>query len=163
MGRPGVAEYPPLFALGFHSLSREEIRKQCVDAFPSSTTRAAIFAGLEIVIDFLTSADVTGTLWIDGSFTTEKINPNDADVILACDGTFFNDAPPHTQAAVREFIAGFQKNLHCHTFVHFAYPLDHELYIESHFQYCFYVGKMGWTSTHEPKGIVTLDIAGDAS
>jgi hypothetical protein len=78
-------DFPPLLAVGWHPMSLPELRRLCVDPFPSSVTRDAIMGGLEVVAARLIQSRVVGDLWIDGSFLTEKINPKDSDVALCID------------------------------------------------------------------------------
>ena len=59
-----------------------QLRSLCVTAFPLSTTRADVMEGLQSVVGRLERERVYGELWIDGSFLTNKINPNDVDVVL---------------------------------------------------------------------------------
>ena len=75
-------EFPPLLGPGLHPFSWLELRAACVDAFPLSQTRLEIFTGLEEVIRELQRLGITGELWLDGSFLTRKIDPDDIDLVL---------------------------------------------------------------------------------
>jgi hypothetical protein len=61
--------------------------------------------------------DVGEELWIDGSFLTEKINPNDIDVVLVLPEGFENTAT-EVQLAVWEWWdqEDVKAHFHCHTF-----------------------------------------------
>lgn len=71
----GKVEYPPLLSAGFHEMTVEALRVLCVDSFPLSKTRADIMSGFEEVVRELRKAHVSGEIWTDGSFLTEKNRP----------------------------------------------------------------------------------------
>ena len=58
-----------------------EVRSLCVKPF-RSITRKPIMDLIEEVIKKLNYEQVVGELWLDGSFVTEKIDPDDVDVLL---------------------------------------------------------------------------------
>lgn len=67
---------------GFHDCTYEEFYEAFVSAFPSSQRRESIANAL---LDFSAEVFAVGTpieFWIDGSYATNKMNPNDADIIL---------------------------------------------------------------------------------
>jgi|SRR5215213_1238239 len=84
-------EYPPLWPQGFHELSLTELEKACVSAFDLSTTRKDLMAALELVIEQLNAAGISGNIWLDGSFATEKINPKDIDFILVAESRVYDE------------------------------------------------------------------------
>jgi hypothetical protein len=54
-----------------------------VTPFPSSIRRPAIFADFERLVAFVTTVGFICELWVDGSFLTDKSEPNDLDVAVA--------------------------------------------------------------------------------
>ncbi len=46
--------------------------------------------GLEQTIEKLENSHVTGELWIDGSFVTKKIDPDDVDALLCVDANLYD-------------------------------------------------------------------------
>ena len=60
-----------------------ELRALTVQRFPSSTRRPLIFADLERLVNFLAAQKVVCELWVDGSFLTEKEEPDDADLTFS--------------------------------------------------------------------------------
>lgn len=89
MNDDGKEEFLPLLSVGFHDFDVTALRRLCVERFPQSITRAKIMGGLENVLSLLQSNGLRGDLWIDGSFTTEKLNPDDVDIILVMDASDF--------------------------------------------------------------------------
>lgn len=79
---PKKQDYPPLLADGFHEGALEELQALCVDKFPFSASRGRLMTGLQTMFELLTRDGIRGNLWVDGSFLTEKLEPNDIDVVL---------------------------------------------------------------------------------
>jgi hypothetical protein len=96
-------EFAPLLPVGFHELDLAGLRRLCVGRFPHSLTRSRIMDGLEHVLSLLQRNGMRGELWVDGSFTTEKLNPDDADIILVVDAADYRAFSPEQRA----FFNGF--------------------------------------------------------
>ena len=67
---------------GFFEYKLEEIEKIFVNDFTESQTREKIFNGFKIWIKELLKVVIPEEIWLDGSFTTSKVNPNDIDIIV---------------------------------------------------------------------------------
>lgn len=80
----------PLHAPGFHEILPSQIAHLFLDPMPLSHRRPMLIAGLLHFLNDLAATKVKCEVWIDGSFTTDKLEPNDVDV-LAC-------GPPNLQA-----------------------------------------------------------------
>lgn len=78
----GKACYHPLLGPGAHRLTLTEARSLCVEAFSTSVRRPALFAELLRLLDFLDQFPISLSLWLDGSYLTEKIEPDDIDVVV---------------------------------------------------------------------------------
>lgn len=74
-------EFPPLLPVGSHSFDLAGCRRLCLERFPGSVTRPEIMRNLERTIMQIHDHQISGDLWIDGSFLTEKLNPGDVDVV----------------------------------------------------------------------------------
>ena len=80
------------------------LRRVAVDRFPQSFTRDSIMKNLESIVTRINQSAIKAELWVDGSFLTEKLNPEDVDVLLPIDvQTYQSLAPPQ-----RAFFHGFQ-------------------------------------------------------
>ena len=70
---------------GFHDWILGHAEKQLVKAFPKSRTRGSIWAGyLQLCDDLLTIINGCEH-WLDGSFTTSKLDPGDLDLLVVAD------------------------------------------------------------------------------
>jgi hypothetical protein len=88
-------EHPPLLPAGFHALDQQARQRICVDRFSDSVTRRRILQSLEGVITEINRQSIQGRIWIDGSFLTEKLNPDDADIALVISGATFTASAHH--------------------------------------------------------------------
>lgn len=75
---PSFVKPSGLLPPGDHEATLDEIK----DRFCWTYRRRVIYGGLEFVTDELKSYEVT-SIWVDGSFATDKARPQDVDV--ACD------------------------------------------------------------------------------
>lgn len=94
------------YPAGVHSIEIDEFRNLFVQGFPNSEKRVRNMQGLT---DFLNCdymekyKPIFTKVWIDGSFCTNKEEPNDID------GVIFMDPHPDTYHLVEEFQNDFQK------------------------------------------------------
>ena len=112
-------------------MSVSDLNYLCVEQerFQLSATRKVIMSGLTEVIDKIKETRLVAELWVDGSFLTEKINPEDADVVLSVFDSEKGDLTKE-QYDVIEWVTGNLKDeFHCDSYVFFRYPER-----SSHFQ-----------------------------
>lgn len=152
-------EFPPLLAAGFYPMAVPDLRKKCVDGFPLSKTRATIMDGLEKAIQELERAEVAGELWIDGSFMTEKIDPEDVDVLLHVDSALYDGGSANVRKAIDVFDSSQLKATHhCDSYVWREYPAGHPAHNESEWDRAYWIRQFGFSRGIDYKGIVTVEI-----
>ena len=152
-------EWPPLLRPGLHSMSLKEIKRLCVQKFPRSTRRLWLMDGLETLATELHEKLITGEMWINGSFMTEKQEPDDIDIILVVDSKFIDTSTPEQRAVVQWFdVQDLEPEYYCHTFVHVEYPQSHELYWECVWERAGWVAQFGYSRMGEKKGLALLRI-----
>lgn len=76
------SDYPALLAPGVHALTISELHAIAVAPFPSDSQRQSLFAKLTKWANALQAVGLSGTMWLDGSFLTEKMAPGDIDCVL---------------------------------------------------------------------------------
>src|SRR5579883_3612246 len=91
-------EFPPLWSPGFHPASPEEVQSRCVDGFELSTSRKRLMESFRVVLGCLTAVDISCEIWLDGSFTTEKIDPSDIDFIAVVDSRLYDNGSVELRA-----------------------------------------------------------------
>jgi hypothetical protein len=164
MSPTGKPEFPPLLSEpGFYPMSLRDIRQGCVDAFPLSPTRADIMVGLETVVGRLTSGGIIGHLWVDGSFMTHKIDPEDTDLLLRLSRDFCLGANKTQLEAIRWYTVEDLKSLHhCHSFWWIEYPCDDPSYMQSEWSRAYWTRQYGFSRSDVRKGIAVIELSGGA-
>lgn len=83
-GADGYRVLPP----GRHTCTQDEFRERFVDGLPDYACRKQIYDDLE---EYQRQQKLNGLVvisyWIDGSFTSEKLNPGDIDITAIIDGS----------------------------------------------------------------------------
>jgi hypothetical protein len=82
--------HQPLFSPGLHTVSEGDLAVKLVHAFSGSRTRSALLDGLREFLEGLRSAGIVFEVWLDGSFCTDKLDPNDIDLVVFADRTALN-------------------------------------------------------------------------
>lgn len=72
----------PILPAGLHDFEIEQLSNHFLSEFPDSLTRSPLIAGLKAYIDSLKKLNIPMEIWLDGSFTTTKTNPNDIDLVI---------------------------------------------------------------------------------
>lgn len=86
-------EYQPILSPGLHEIDQSELDNHFASDFPESTTRLTLIAGLRSFISALKQMEISFEIWIDGSFTTSKLDPNDIDLVVFADSASVNSLP----------------------------------------------------------------------
>jgi hypothetical protein len=160
---PPKPEFPPLLPPGFYPMSLADMRGRCVDAFPLSQTRSAIMEGLTTVVQRLIYVGVVGHLWTDGSFLTQKIDPEDVDLLLRISAEFWENATDQQREAIGWFAREDLKTLyHCDCYVWVELPCDDPAYMESEWRRAYWIRQFGFSRRDETKGIAVIELSGDA-
>ena len=159
---PPKQEFPPLLAPGFHPMTLAEVRAKCVDGFPLSKTRDRIMAGLEEALGWLVKAEMAATVWLDGSFMTVKIDPEDVDFVAFVRHTIMEDQTPQQNNVILCLEADeLWQSHHCDAYIATEYPRGHPLH-EGHTADAvrYWRKRFGESRGGEPKGIATVTLAG---
>lgn len=134
----------------------QELRVLCVDSFPQSKTRQDIMLGLEEIVAELRNAQVEGELWIDGSFTTEKIDPEDSDIVLCVQGDFYDSAHPQQRDTIDWIDSNLKFSHQCDSYVHFEFPKGHVHYALSEWMRAYWIRQFGFSRADDIKGLALV-------
>lgn len=102
-------ESAPLLGPGRHNMGLTALREVTVTAFPSSSQRPLLFTALESLAAYLSGLGLPCELWVDGSFLTERIEPNDVDVACVIPAEPFETLDVFLQVSVIKLLNGKQK------------------------------------------------------
>ena len=124
---------------GFSEYKLEEIEKIFVKELSESQTRSNIYNGFEI--------------WLDGSFVTNKINPNDLDLVCFIE---INDYVNNTTEINRLRQLGLQN--HCDVYMAFSPNplLPPKLIGEFTNKRNYWRGQFGFDREDNPKGMIKI-------
>lgn len=101
-------------------------------------------------------------LWIDGSFLTQKIDPQDVDLALRLSAASYDEGCP-TQRQAIEWVADNDerwRNDLCDTYVWFEYPEGHQHEDVGAEGRSYWMRWFGTARSGQPKGIAVIAIAG---
>lgn len=149
-------EYSPLWPQGFHELSLTEIEQTCVDPFELSTTRKDLLAALQLVVEQLNHKGISGSVWLDGSFVTQKINPSDIDFILVAESRVYDDADAEQRQVLDGLTDGemWKPPLLCDTNAAYLDPAEQQ---GSSNVLEYWTNRFGFSLVNRtPKGIVVI-------
>lgn len=158
MGAPPKTDYPPLLAAGFTTLSLDDVRGMCVDAFPLSTTRNTIMDGLTQVITRLQAANIDAEVWLDGSFMTSKIDPDDVDIVVPFPAQFYDSGTPEQRKALEWVHTNLKGAYYCDSYVFAEFPAGHALHTFTLGRRNYWAKFFGEARSGKPKGIAVVRI-----
>lgn len=114
-------------------------------------------AGLERVLEMLNRTAFRLEVWVNGSFMTEKYNPEDSDVAVRIQGEDFDAAPlaPRQQLL---FLANtdLKPDHKCDLYIFPEYHSGHALYDFGQWRRAYWLNKFGFSRAEEPKGLAVL-------
>jgi len=153
-------EFSPLLEIGRHEMSLAELRQLCVSNFPLSTTRPKIMEGLEKVIDELRKNGIEGEVWINGSFLTEKMNPEDVDLVLRITAEFYENGAEEHRKTVDWLNSNLKDLYSCHSYLLMEWPKGHSQYWIGQYYHSYWMKQFGFSRGNEMKGIAVIALQG---
>ena len=146
-----------MLSAGFHDCTVQEFIATFVDDFTTSQRRKDIANGLFDFSKEVFDIGIPCEFWVDGSFVTTKINPNDADLVLFLQAPNMNVLGPQ--------LAYFRKKYKSTLDMYFAYATSTEnlqLVGPANYQKIvndrnYWRGQFGFDRADSPKGIVRID------
>ena len=141
---------------GFHDCTVEEFISTFVDGFPTSQRRGIIVNALWVFAREVYNIGTPCEFWVDGSFVTSKINPNDADIVV------FLQIP--NMNVLGSQIQFFRQKYNGLLDVYFAYatspenqrdapPSDYQEFVNNR---NYWRGQFGFNRVDSPKGIARI-------
>ena len=91
---------------GRHPATAAEVMATLVTAFEDSATRAALFGWWQAYRAAIDDIIPIRASWLAGSFTTDKRDPADIDVVTVLDGREYDELPRHRRLLVSSLIGG---------------------------------------------------------
>lgn len=127
------------------------LEAHCLQPFPNSFARPKLCGQLDAFLSELRALGLLGKLWIDGSFVTAKVDPDDVDLLFVPDAACLNEFQKNyarIDALFHQHGAKVQYN--CHAFI--VDPSDQS-------SLAYWRGLFGFCHDNvTPKGLVVLSI-----
>lgn len=136
---------------GFFEYKLDEIQTIFVDEFKESQTRKRNFEGFNYWLAELLNICVPNEIWIDGSFVTNKINPNDIDIVA------FIEYQDYCENVERiNSLKKIGNNNFCDTYIAFS-PNDTNPYNSKFINNRnYWRGQFGFDREDNPKGMIKI-------
>lgn len=154
-------EFPPLLPPGLHVIPEAALYTLTVESFATSTRRQPLWDSLmEFCEDLRNDGMIPSQLWLNGSFLTEKIEPDDIDLIVEADLAVIDNSLANNGMAVDIANNIWHGGPRClHTFLLPIYPVIH-----AHFG-AYVAARARWQRdwghallSRQPKGIAVLEV-----
>ena len=139
-------------------MSVADLSELCVTRFPLSKRRESIMHSLEALLANLSSAGVKAEAWINGSFLTEKIDPDDVDLVVLVQQPDWPSDQGGKEALARVARQEFKNPLKCDSYLSIEYPAGHPLNAFGLKQRDYWLKQFGESRGGTNKGLAVLDI-----
>lgn len=140
---------------GLHDMSMEHVYKEFVAGMPLSQTRESLFTSMVACFRAINAKYSPVEIWIDGSFLSDKINPNDVDMVIYMDALELVQMHEHGDINVK--FSGMD------IYYSFAATQTNETILGSNYnslavnQRNYWRGQFGFDRKDTPKGIARLN------
>lgn len=146
-------EYPALLPPGLHEVAIADLEDQFVRPFSPNGRRAEMVARLRAYIAALAELGIPLEVWLNGSFATQKLEPDDIDVAIVAPSAQVNELAPEKQRRLPQLV--LERDA-----VRIRYSLDvYYLAREDERLRSYWRGWFGFTRTEQPKGIPYITAA----
>ena len=107
----------------------DDVEQGLVHPFDASRTRRPIFVEWCGLRDHIAEITELGIQWLNGSFATRKLDPNDLDLATFLNGSMIETLDEHRQAALNGLVGGgdTENFPRCDSFAIVEYPEDHPM------------------------------------
>lgn len=109
---------PPLLKGGLHYWTIKQLKERAVLPFAKSINRWPLFDLLEVYLEALTKTGLLVEILVCGSFLTEKLDPDDLDILVIFGIDQMDQLPIENQEKARILLDTQTIFLHFHIHVH---------------------------------------------
>ncbi|HMG72367.1 MAG TPA: hypothetical protein VK582_02615 [Pyrinomonadaceae bacterium] len=144
-------EHPSLLEPGLHDVDLDTLERLFVEPFDDATRRRELLDGLRAMLSVIRRMGLRVEVWIDGSFTTQKPNPVDIDVVIYYDPIAVQALKASDQNVLSE-IADTNLSKLRYKCDPYLVPNDEEQWRS------YWRGWFGFSRDEEPKGIARISL-----
>ena len=114
--------------------------------------------GFEAVVGELRANRIEGEIWVDGSFLTQKIDPEDVDILFRTSGDFVNRVTTTQEQLIGWFLQDddVKDTYKCDTYLLIDYPDGHPEQAHSEWMRAYWVKQYGFSRGEDFKGIAVV-------
>lgn len=142
----------PILSPGLHDIREDELRNHFLSSFPGSKTRESLISGFHKYLSQLRRFGVSFEIWLDGSFTTNKENPNDIDLVVFGSESELNVLSPNQQLNLRPLLLD-RATIRSRYGLDVLFAVSEDQNLRSYWR-----GWYGFDRDENPKGIARLVI-----
>lgn len=139
-------------------MSISNLRVLCVEGFASSKTRPDIMNGLERVLSKISGTALQAEAWIDGSFLTHKIDPNDSDIVIRITGRVEAAATQAQIDVLNWVLSDLKADYLCDSYLFIEYEKGHKLQYRGEWDRAYWLKQYGFSRGDDRKGIAVINL-----
>ena len=114
---------------------------------------------LERIIDSLSRVSVVADVWVDGSFLTEKVEPEDSDIVVCIQHHVYENGTPDQRDAIDWINTNLKTTLLCDSYVHVEYPVGHPLRATGEWMHAYWIKQFGFSRSEAFKGMALIKVS----
>lgn len=146
---------------GIHHYSFSDFEKQFVTNFPTSSTRKRIFNNLKEWLLMLTDILIPRYIWLNGSYLTTKVDPNDIDLVVFYAPEDIIQLGEEKTKKLKEVINDLSANYDCdayfcYTFEQSPIEIVAQFPEQAKIMQTYWKGQFCFDRQRRPKGIIEL-------
>lgn len=144
-------EFEPLLAAGIHDITKSDLSNHFVTPFANQEKRLKLIERFNFLIEKVEEIGISFEVWINGSFVTNKEEPNDIDMAFFYDPIAAN-ALPHDKKLILAEVANNSISKYRYNCDVYFLP-NNKVDLRSYWR-----GWFGFTRTEKAKGFARLTI-----
>lgn len=142
-------EFSPIFQAGFHDIKIEDFDEIFVYSFENNGRRMFLRNRFFALIEEFKQVGLDAEIWLDGSFSTRKEEPDDIDILFVVDEEKLNSLPFENYQIIESLFDREETKI--------RYNCDLFLIMSNSFNdRSYWRGWFGFTREEQPKGIPRL-------
>ncbi len=143
-------EFKPIYPAGFHDILLDDIDNIFVIPFENNERRKFLTNRFKDFLDKFVELGISAEIWIDGSYSTHKPEPDDIDIVFFCNPNQLNNLTPDKQNLISELFNRDISKIRYHCDVYF------ELAAEPN-RRSYWQGWFGFSRDEKAKGIPRIN------
>lgn len=144
-------EFEPLLQPGIHDITKNDLSNHFVTPFLNQVKRIQLIERFNYLIEKVELIGIPFEIWINGSFVTNKEEPNDIDIVFFFDPAKANSLPADKKILLEEVANNSFSKYRYNCDVYFI-PNDNQV-LRSYWR-----GWFGYTRSETPKGFARITV-----